>query len=151
MTKEELGQLLDLRKEIKELDAKVERLQGQKVGKVTDRVRASMKEFPYCYTTKTITGVDQKESKKHRRALTESEMLLLKRQQQAVDAEYRISKFIESIKDSKIRRIVSLRYEEGYSWSKVAQLMNVDRTYPEKMLTKYLKERKEKEHKEGKR
>lgn len=150
MTKEELGQLLDLRKEIKELDKKVERLQEQRVGKVTDKVHASMKEFPYCYTTKTITGVDQKESKKRRRALTESEMLLLKRRQQAVDAEYRISKFIESIKDSKIRRIVSLRYEEGYSWSKVAQLMNVDRTYPEKMLTKYLKERKEKERKEGK-
>lgn len=151
MTKEELGQLLDLRKEIKELDAKVERLQGQRVGKVTDRVHASMKEFPYCYTTKTITGVDQKESKKRRRALTDNEVLLLRRRQQAVDAEYKISKYIESIKDSKIRRIVSLRYEEGYSWSKVAQLMNVDRTYPEKMLTKYLKEHKEKGNKEGKR
>ena len=42
MTKEELGQLSDLRKEIKELDAKVERLQEQRVGKVTDRVHASL-------------------------------------------------------------------------------------------------------------
>lgn len=141
MTKEELGQLLDLRKEIKELDEKVERLQGQRVGKVTDRVHSSMKEFPYCYTTKTITGVDQKESKKHRRALTENEILLIRRRQQAVRAEHKISKFIESIKDSKIRRIVSLKYEEGYSWGKVAEMMNCDRTYPEKMLTKYLKER----------
>lgn len=141
MTKEELGQLLDLRKEIKELDEKVERLQGQRVGKVTDRVHSSMKEFPYCYTTKTITGVDQKESKKHRRALTENEILLIRRRQQAVSAEHKISKFIESIKDSKIRRIVSLKYEEGYSWGKVAEMMNCDRTYPEKMLTKYLKER----------
>lgn len=143
MTKEELGQLLDLRKEIKELDAKVERLQGQRVGKVTDRVHASMKEFPYCYTTKTITGVDQKESKKRRRALTDSEVLLLRRRQQAVKEEYKISKFIESIEESKIRRIVALRYEEGYSWEKVAKIMNCDRTYPEKMLTKYLRERKE--------
>lgn len=140
MTKEELGQLLDLRKEIKELDEKVEHLQGQRVGKVTDRVHSSMKEFPYCYTTKTITGVDQKESKKHRRALTENEILLIRRRQQAVRAEHKISKFIESIKDSKIRRIVSLKYEEGYSWGKVAEMMNCDRTYPEKMLTKYLKE-----------
>ena len=145
MTKEELGQLLDLRKEIKELDAKVERLQGQRVGKVTDRVHASMKEFPYCYTTKTITGVDQKD-KKRRRELTESEMLLLRRRQQAVKEEYKISKFIESIEESKIRRIVALRYEEGYSWEKVAKIMNCDRTYPEKILTKYLRERKE--HKE---
>ena len=145
MTKEELGQLSDLRKEIKELDVKVERLQEQRVGKVTDRVHASMKEFPYCYTTKTITGVDQKESKKHRRALTENELLLLKRRQQAVKEEYKISQFIKSINDSKIRRIVALKYEEGLSWGKVAELMHMDRTYPEKLLTKYLNE-----HKEGK-
>lgn len=144
MTKEELEQLLDLRKEIKELDEKVERLQEQRVGKVTDRVRTSMKEFPYCQTTQTITGFDQKESKKRRRAITEKEMLLLRRRQQAVDAEFRISKFIESIKDSKIRRIVRLRYEEGHSWTEVADLMCFDRTYPEKMLTKYLKEHNEK-------
>lgn len=143
MTKEELGQLSDLRKEIKELDAKVERLQEQRVGKVTDRVHASMKEFPYCYTTKTITGVDQKESKKHRRALTENELLLLKRRRQAVEEEYKISQFIKSINDSKIRRIVALKYEEGYSWGKVAEILRCDRTYPEKLLTKYLKEHKE--------
>lgn len=145
MTKEELSQLSDLRKEIKELDARVERLQEQRGGRVTDKVHASMKEFPYCYTTKTITGVDQKESKKRRRALTENELLLLKRRQQAVKEEYKISQFIKSINDSKIRRIVALKYEEGLSWGKVAELMHMDRTYPEKLLTKYLNE-----HKEGK-
>lgn len=145
MTKEELSQLSDLREEIKELDARVERLQEQRVGRVTDKVHASMKEFPYCYTTKTITGVDQKESKKRRRALTENELLLLKRRQQAVKEEYKISQFIKSINDSKIRRIVALKYEEGLSWGKVAELMHMDRTYPEKLLTKYLNE-----HKEGK-
>lgn len=140
MTKDELGQLLDLRKEIKELDMKVERLKQQRVEKVTDKVHASMKDFPYCYTTKTITGEDQKEGKKRRRALTDNELLLIRRRQQAVDAEYRISKFIEGIKDSKIRRIVSLRYEEGYSWAEVAEIIHCDRTYPEKLLTKYLNE-----------
>lgn len=143
MTKRELEQLLDLRKEIKELDDKVEKMQKQRVGKVTDKVHASMKEFPYTYTTKTITGVDATD-KKHRKALTESEILLLKRRQQAVDAEYRISEYIKSIEDSKIRRIIGLRYEEGLSWDKVAKAMNYDRTYPEKLLTKYLKEHPEK-------
>lgn len=143
MTKEELGQLLDLRREIKELDARVERMQEQRVGRVTDKVKTSMKEYPYCYTTKTITGVDQKGSRKHRRELTENEMLLLKRRQQAVKEEYKISEYIKSIKDSKIRRIVSLRYEEGYSWAKVAEMMNCDRTYPEKLLSKYLLDHKD--------
>ena len=147
MTKSELEQLLDLRKEIQELDAKVEKMQGQRVGKVMDRVHASMPDFPYVYTTKTITGVDNKGSRKHRRELTESELLLLKRRQQAVDTEYKISQYIKSINDSRIRRIISLRYEEGLSWDKVAAAMNCDRTYPEKLLTKYLKEHPEKKKK----
>lgn len=144
MTKSELEQLLDLRKEIQELDAKVEKMQEQRVGRVTDRVQASMTDFPYVRTTKTITGVDNKGSRKHRRELTESELLLLKRRQQAVDTEYKISQYIKSINDSRIRRIISLRYEEGLSWDKVAAAMNCDRTYPEKLLTKYLKEHPEK-------
>lgn len=143
MTKSELEQLLDLRKEIHELDDKVERMQNQRVGKVTDTVRASMKEFPYVYATKTITGADNKD-KKRRKELTESELLLLRRRQQAVNAEYKISKYINSIEDSRIRRIISLRYEEGLSWEKVAAAMNCDRTYPEKLLTKYLKEYQDK-------
>lgn len=144
MTKSELEQLLDLRKEIQELDAKVERMQEQRVGRVTDRVQASMPDFPYVRTTKTITGVDNKGSRKRRRELTESELLLLKRRQQAVDAEFKISQYIKGIDDSRIRRIISLRYEEGLSWDKVAAAMNCDRTYPEKLLTKYLKEHPEK-------
>ena len=144
MTKSELEQLLDLRKEIQELDAKVEKMQEQRVGRVTDRVQASMPDFPYVRITKTITGVDNQESRKRRRELTESELLLLKRRQQAVDAEYKISQYIKGINDSRIRRIISLRYEEGLSWDKVAAAMNCDRTYPEKLLTKYLKEHPEK-------
>lgn len=138
MTKEELEQLRDLRKEIRELDDKIERMKEQRAGKITDRVHTSMKEHPYVYTTKTITGVDIK-NKKLRKELTESEILLLKRRQQAVNAEYKISQYIKSIKDSRIRRIIHLRYEEGLSWEKVAEAMNCDRTYPEKLLSKYLK------------
>lgn len=143
MTKEELEQLIDLRKEIRELDDKVERMQKQRVERTMDRVHSSMKEYPYVYTTKTITGVDTKD-KKHRKELTESEILLLRRRKQAVDAEYKISQYIKGIKDSRIRRIISLRYEEGLSWEKVAETMNCDRTYPEKLLSKYLKEPKNK-------
>lgn len=139
MTKDELEQLLDLRKEIRELDEKVERMQKQRVGKTIDKVHTSMKEYPYVYTTKTITGVDNKDKKK-RKELTESEILLLKRRQQAVDAEFKISQYIKSVNDSRIRRIISLKYEEGLSWGKVAAAMNCDRTYPEKLITKYLKE-----------
>lgn len=137
MTKGELEQLLDLRKEIRELDEKIERMKRQRVKEVIDKVNTSMKEYPYTYTTRTITGVDNKD-KKHRKELTEGEILLLRRRQQAVDTEVRISKYINSIGDSRIRRIISMRYEDGLSWEKVAAALNCDRTYPEKQLTRYL-------------
>lgn len=137
MTKGELEQLRDLRKEIRELDDKIERMQAQRAGKTTDKVHTSMKEYPYVYTTKTIIGVDIKD-KKLRKELTEIEITLLRRRQQAVNEEYKISQYIKSIKDSRIRRIINLRYEEGLSWEKVAEAMNCDRTYPEKLLSKYL-------------
>lgn len=138
MTKKELEQLFDLRKEIRELDARVEKLQRDRSRQVADKVHTSTKEYPYIYTTKTISGIDETD-KKRRRELTESESLLLRRRQQAVETEYKISKYIQSIKDSRIRRIISLRYEEGLSWEKVADAMNCDRTYPEKLLSEYLK------------
>lgn len=143
MTKKELEQLLDLRKEIRELDARIEKLQRERAGKVVDKVHTSTKDYPYIYTSKTITGIDETD-KKRRRELTESEILLLRRRQQAVDAEYKISQYIKGIKDSRIRRIISLRYEEGLSWEKVGDAMNCDRTYPEKLLSRYLKEPKNK-------
>lgn len=82
MTKGELEQLRDLRKEIRELDDKIEHMQKQRAKETTDKVHASMKEYPYVYTTKTITGVDIKD-KKRRKELTEIEILLLRRRQQS--------------------------------------------------------------------
>lgn len=141
MTKRELEQLLNLRKEIQELDARVEKLQKERAGKAVDKVHTSMKEYPYIYVSETIIGTDETD-KKRRREMTENEILLLRRRQQAVDAEYRISQYIKGIKDSRIRRIISLRYEDGLSWERVADAMNCDRTYPEKLLSKYLNEQK---------
>lgn len=146
MQKSELEQIRDLRKEIKDLDEKVEKMQRERVGRVQDKVHASMKDFPYVYTTKNIKGVDEKD-KKSRRALTDSEILLLRRRQQAIDAEYRITKYINGINDSRIRRIISLRYEEGMSWKEVADELGYDRTYPEKLLSKYLQEHPEESRK----
>lgn len=139
VTKNELEQLLDLRKEIRELDEKIERMKEQRVGRVVDRVQSSMEDFPYTRITQTIEGVDGKD-KKRRRELTENEMLLLRRRKQAVEEERRVTKYINGIKDSRIRRIAGMRYEEGLSWESIANKMGYDRTYPEKLLAKYMKE-----------
>jgi len=139
VTKEDLNQLCDLRKEIKELDDQIEELKEQK-RVCRDKVQSSMKEFPYCRTTATIFSVDAKADKQRRAKLTAKEYTLLQRRQQAAVWEVKLSEYIKGVPDSKIRRIMSLKYEKGLSWQDVALEMNMDRTYPEKLITKYLRE-----------
>lgn len=141
MTKEELSQLCDLRREIRELDEEVKNLKEQK-RVVRDKVQSSMKDFPYVRTTATVYSVDKKADKARRRKLTDKEILLLKRRRQAADLELKISEYIQTVSDSKIRRIIHLKYEQGKTWEEVATIMHCDRTYPEKMLTKYLQNKK---------
>lgn len=139
MDKEKLKQLRSLRKEIKELDAAIEDLKQQK--RVTrDKVQASMSDFPYVRTTATVFSVDANADKARRKKITDKEIALLQRRQQAAALETEISEYIKSVTDSRIRRILRMRYIEGLSWDKVAIAMNYDRTYPEKLLSRYLKE-----------
>ena len=58
MTKEELDQLPDLRKEIKELEAKIARMETSKKQVLTDKVKASAREFPYNETHVKIQGYE---------------------------------------------------------------------------------------------
>lgn len=141
VTKKELGQLCDLRKEIKELESEIENLQDQK-RVVRDKVQKSMDNFPYIQGRTTVYSTDPRADRVRRQKITDKELLLLQRRQQAADAEVLISEYIKTVTDSRIRRIIFLKYEKCMTWEEVADEMNYDRTYPEKMLTRYLKEHK---------
>lgn len=52
--------------------------------------------------------------------------------------EIEIMEYINTISDSRIRRIMQYKYIEGYTWKKIASIMHYDRSYPEKIITKYL-------------
>lgn len=101
MTKEKLEQLIDLRKEIKEIERKIREDAGCPSGNA---------------------------------------WLLEQRLHMAAGMEKEITEFINSVGNSRIRRILQYRYADGYSWNKIARIMHYDRTYPEKLISKYLKE-----------
>lgn len=145
MTKEELDQLQDLRQEIRELEYKIARLSSRGTRIVSDKVQASSKEFPYTQTSVKITGIDFKGDEKSRKQLTRKELLLKVRKQQAEEQELRITEYINTVTDSKIRRMMEYKYIEGYTWEKIGRLMHCDRTTAEKAVAKYLRE-----HPEGK-
>lgn len=98
MTKEQLEQYLDICEEIAEL----------KQDKITDVVRASSTEFPYILHTVTITGPEEAKAKRL------GELGQLKSQ---------IETFIDSLDNSKERRVLYYRIKKGYPWRIVAAKM----------------------------
>ncbi len=100
LTKEKLKQLIDLRKEIKEIEQKI---------------KHEDTEIPSGNTA-----------------------LLEKRKHMAAELEKEISGYINSVDDSRVRRIMQYKYIDGYTWKRIAKIMHYDRSYPEKVVTKYL-------------
>lgn len=64
--------------------------------------------------------------------------LLEKRKQMAAEIEKEITEYINSVADSRVRRIMQYKYVDGYTWRKIARIMHYDRSSPEKIITRYL-------------
>ena len=76
MTKEDLQQLCDLREEIAEIETKIAKLSSRGSRIVSDKVQASMKDFPYTPTSVKITGFDVVADKNTRAQIMNKRMLL---------------------------------------------------------------------------
>lgn len=138
MRKEELEQLNDLRKEISELEAAIDKIKQQKTECVMDKVRASGSEFPYIDGFKKISGTNMAAVNKKRERIRKKEKILDERRQRAEEAEIRIMEYINSVQDSRVRRIMQYRYVEGFTWERIASIMNYDKSYPQRLISKYL-------------
>lgn len=138
MTKKELEQLNDLKEEIKDLKKELNQLEIKKIESAKDRVNSSGKEFPYILGHTTITGYDVAAEYRKQRAIEKKENLIRNREIEAMEKENQILEFINTIEDSRIRRIIHYRYIDGYSTSKIANLLHCDRSYPDKLISSYL-------------
>lgn len=121
VSKEILIQYSDLQQECKEVREKIERLERQidrieKDGNVSDKVRGGdgglqsfkIEGFPYPEYSRKKTLLYARKA-----TLSELEMELLETLNE-------VEEFIASIKDSHIRRIISLRIVDNLSWNRVA-------------------------------
>ena len=121
VTKEILTQYADLQKECKEVREKIEKLEKQiakieEDGAVIDKVRGGdgglqsfkIEGFPYPEYSRKKTLLYARKA-----TLSELEMELLETLNE-------VESFIASVKDSHMRRIISLRVVDGLSWNKVA-------------------------------
>ena len=121
ISKEILVQYADLQKECKEVREKIEKLEKQiakieEDGAVIDKVRGGdgglqsfkIEGFPYPEYSRKKTLLYARKA-----TLSELEMELLETLNE-------VEAFIASVKDSHMRRIISLRVVDGLSWNKVA-------------------------------
>ena len=138
LTKEQLEQLADLRQEIKELKCKIVELRAKKFGSVTDKVKASGKNFPYIQGSAYVTGFDSDAFDRNEQSIEKCIKLLTARKQKAEKLELEITEYINSIENSRIRRMMQFRYIEGYTWRKISKIMHCDRTTVEKTISKFL-------------
>lgn len=121
VTKEILTQYTDLQQECKEVRGKIEKLERQiekieRDGNVIDKVRGGdgglqsfkIEGFPYPEYSRKKTLLYARKA-----TLSELEMELLETLNE-------VETFIASVKDSHMRRIISLRVVDGLSWNEVA-------------------------------
>ena len=121
VSKEILVQYTDLQKERKEVRKKIEKLEKQiktieNDGNVADKVRGGdgglqsfkIEGFPYPEYSRKKTLLYMRKA-----TLSELEMEL-------IETLNEVEEFITTIKDSHMRRIISLRVVDGLSWNKVA-------------------------------
>ena len=115
MDKERLKQLRYLKKEIEVIKKQIGDLECTMV---TDKVTGSSAHFPYTARSFVIEGLDE-EGYTHKFKRLQNK--LNRRMDELIDLVEEANTFIESIDDSLVRQIITLRYVNGLPWDKVAE------------------------------
>ena len=112
MNKDQLRQLRHLKSEIRLLKQQIDNLESEIV---TDRVRGSDVEHPYIEKTYIIRGLAY-----DRRKIKRLKEKLQRRVDDLIDLVVEINEYIETIDDSLLRQIITLRHVNGLTWDQVA-------------------------------
>lgn len=135
MTLKELSQYYHLDKEIEESQQRLKNLEDS-------LVRISAPDFEQ---HSRPTGYIQSKIEVLTAEIEDLKVIILSKQTQNVIEKKRLSRYINSIKDSHIRRVLTLRFVDGLSWLEVAQKIgrgDCDEAARQTCI-RYLKERNE--------
>lgn len=134
--KELLQQYIDLQAEIKDLERRICKLENQVDRIEHDSVIGSDSEFPFTERPFHIQGLNVKKQKRLKRL----KRLLAKRKDTCEEMKIEIEEFIDTIPDSRTRRVFQYRYIDELPWQQIAfKIGKHDESYPRKMIhDKYL-------------
>lgn len=142
MTKTALEQYIDVKQEIREIEARIERLNNKldrinREGNVKDAVKGGNGGFQ----TFHIEGFPVAEEDEAKYLLSKNIRLLEARKAKAAELVVRVEEYLNTLDDSRMRRMISMRYIDGLSWWKVAQRMGGRETEDscKKQMERFLK------------
>ncbi len=145
--KHQLSQLSDLKREIKLLEQQVSDLKEQLYTpdkqSLSDTVKGSQAEYPYCSRTLIIVGdIPEVANSKARirKAIAEMVTQIWSLRERCVEEVKRLTEWIFGVDDSQIRQILTLRYIKGESFQQIAfAIGESDESYPRRKLRDFLK------------
>ncbi|MDR2648837.1 MAG: hypothetical protein LBB94_03860 [Clostridiales bacterium] len=114
--KETLEKYLEIKREIKLIEQRLDKLQCQKGQIVSDTVTGCTPERSDKHVIK-ITGIDMSQL----RIIENNYQVLARRRKRLRAMETEIESFIDSVEDSKVRQIITLRYLDGLTWKAVGR------------------------------
>ena len=144
MTKKELSQLRDLKREIQLLKERQADIRNRMRGmKTPNCVEASAPNPPYQKHSVTIYGVSPAETEAYQEDNTRQQknrLAIAERERRCQTELDKIEHFIAGIEDSKIRQIITLYYVQGLSWQQVAfRIGHHDEQYARRKIDRFLK------------
>ena len=138
MTKEQLCEYRELQKEIKRLQARIEKLKDKNEGYAADVVKGSSIEFPYTQHPILVEGFD---AEKKQASISRFKELLSKRVEKSTNRSIEIAEFICNIESVKIRTIFEYRYYDLMTWQQIAYKIGVtDESYPRRIHDKFFED-----------
>lgn len=133
--KELLRQYNDLLVEIKDIEKKIIKLEKIECKFEKDNVTGSNPYFPYEKKNFNIEGFNILEEEKRNMRLDRIKKILYKRKCNCENMKIEIEEFINSIPDSRTRRVFQYRYIDDLEWLPIARKIGKhDESYPRKII-----------------
>lgn len=137
MTEQDLNQYKAIKKEIADLDRRIQEIKEAPVISF-GTVKGSSKYFPYTPQNFHVTGIDPTDVSKREKKISE---LLLQREIQRdmlVKKQLEIERYIAGISDSTTRTIFRMYYIDGKSQWEIARKLGYERSAISQRIRRYL-------------
>lgn len=145
MTKDELDEIIEIKKEIKDIEERVSRLETklQKIKEhpaVSDTVTTGAT-FPYTLHSFLVQGIsesDQSAIIQIEKDILQHKRSLEKRVKRLSPLQNKVEKAILRIKDCQCRRIAEFYYFDGVTYEGIAESMNISTKTVQRKMKKFL-------------